>query len=249
MAARRREDGRRANELRPVIIEVNALKFPAGSALIRAGDTHVLCAASVQEETPDFLRGSGTGWVTAEYDMLPSSTPTRKARRVPPAAPDGRSQEIRRLIGRSLRAAVDRARLGERTIVIDCDVLQADGGTRTLSITGAWVALALALRKLQAEGCIAANPLHTQIVAVSAGVCEGRCLLDLTYREDSQAEVDMNVVLTNRGEFVEIQGTAEGTPFREDRLQELLSLARAGARKLMRIQRESLVASRPRTTR
>ena len=249
MASRRREDGRRANELRTVSIEPHVLKFPTSSALVRAGDTHVLCAATLVEGVPEFLKDTGTGWVTAEYAMLPASTPTRKARRTPGGIPDARSQEIRRLIGRSLRAAVDLARLGERTILVDCDVLQADGGTRTLAVTGAWVALALAARKLRAEKILDSDPIHTQVAAVSVGVCDGRCLLDLTYGEDSCAEVDMNVVLTNEGEFVEIQGTAETAPFGEERLRKMLTLARSGVRGLMRTQRTALRAAARRRAR
>ena len=240
MTAKRREDGRRSNELRSVAVELDVLKFATGSALLRAGDTHVLCAATLQAHVPEFLRGSGTGWLTAEYAMLPASTSTRKPRQAPGGRPDGRSEEIRRLIGRSLRAAVDLSRFGERTFVIDCDVLQADGGTRTLCVTGAWVALARAVRRLRGEGILDRNPIHTQVAAVSAGICDERCLLDLTYREDSRAEVDMNVVMTNRDEFVEIQGTAEHSPFGEEQLGKMLALARSGIRRVMRIQRKAL---------
>ena len=244
----RRPDGRRANQLRPISIETGVLKFPMGSALIKAGDTHVLCTASVEEGVPDFLVGKGRGWVTAEYEMMPASTPQRKRRASSQGRPDGRSQEIRRLIGRSLRTAVDMKRLGERTICLDCDVMQADGGTRTLSVTGAWVALALAIKKLREKNIIRLNPLRTQVAAVSVGVVEGRCLLDLCYVEDAAAEVDMNVVRTREGAFIEIQGTAETAPFGDDQLTDLLRLAKTGCGRLLRAQRAALkaVASRRR---
>jgi len=238
-----RPDGRRANELRVVSIETDALKFPLGSVLIEAGDTRVLCAASVEDSVPDFLEGQGRGWVTAEYAMLPASTPTRKRRASSTGRVDGRAQEIRRLIGRSLRAVVDLDRLGERTLWVDCDVLQADGGTRTLAVTGAWVALALALRRLRAGTGLRRNPLRNQVAAVSVGVVNGRCVLDLPYREDVAADVDMNVVMTRSGEFVEVQGTAERTPFGQDKLRQMLRLARSGCRRLMRIQRAALKAA------
>ncbi len=234
----RRSDGRRANELRPISIETRCLKFAPASVLIKGGDTHVLCAATVQEGVPEFLKGKGTGWITAEYGMLPASTPTRKSRET--AKPDARGQEIRRLIGRSLRAAADLARLGERTILVDCDVLQADGGTRTLAITGAWVALTLAFQGLRAQKILRSDPLRTQIAAVSVGVVAGQCLLDLTYEEDSRADVDMNVVLTRGGRLVEIQGTAESEPFDDRTLLRLLSLAKTGCRRLMKAQTAAL---------
>ena len=239
-------DGRRANELRAVTIEPDALKFPAGSCLIKAGDTHVLCAASIQDGVPEFLKGKGVGWLTAEYAMLPASTLTRKPRESATGKTDGRTQEIRRIIGRTLRAAMDLKRLGERTLWIDCDVIQADGGTRTLGVTGAWVALSLAVRRLREQGVLADDPVRRQIAAVSVGVVGGRSLLDLSYREDSSAEVDMNVVMTRDGEFVELQGTAESAPFDERRLVELLALARVGCRRLMRAQAAALRASRSR---
>jgi len=240
MPSKFRNDGREANELRPVRIEPRYLKFPPGSVLIRAGSTCVVCAASIENEVPEFLAGKGTGWITAEYGMLPASTPTRKPRESSLGRSDGRTQEIRRIIGRALRAAVDLRRLGERTLWIDCDVLQADGGTRTLAVTGAWVALALAVRKLRREKVLAQDPIRNQIAAVSVGVVGRRCLLDLDYSEDSKAEVDMNVVMTATGEFIEIQGTAESRPFRERRLRELLALARLGCRRLMKVQRAAL---------
>ena len=233
-----RPDGRCADELRPLSIETDTLKFAFASALVKAGDTHVLCAASVEETVPAFLKGKGVGWLTAEYDMLPASTPTRKPRNA--FKVDGRSQEIRRLIGRSLRAALDTSLLGERTIRIDCDVLQADGGTRTLAITGAWVALALAVERLREKHALPQNPLKRQLAAVSVGIVNERCLLDLPYREDVAAEVDMNVVMTSKGEFVEIQGTAESKPFGSDQLERLTALAAKGCRRLFREQRAAL---------
>ena len=246
MAGRSRSDGRRANELRPVSIEPSVLKFAVGSALAKVGDTHVLCAATLQDGLPPFLEGTGRGWLTAEYGMLPASTPTRKRREGTLNRPDGRTQEIRRLIGRTLRAAVDLNRLGERTLWMDCDVLQADGGTRTLAVTGAWVALALAVRRLRAEKILRRDPIRTQIAAVSVGVVNGRCLLDLSYEEDRAAEVDMNVVLTRSGALVEVQGTAEAAPFGKERLDEMLVLARSGCRRLMRAQRLALQAGQKR---
>jgi ribonuclease PH len=238
-----RADGRKAGELRPVRIEPGYLKFPPGSVLISAGDTRVLCAASIQAEVPEFLVGKGSGWITAEYGMLPASTPTRKQREGGTKM-DGRTMEIRRIIGRALRAAVDLKALGERTVWIDCDVIQADGGTRTLAVTGAWGALALAVDCLLRDKVLAASPIRNQLAAVSVGVVDGKCLLDLAYSEDSKAEVDMNVVMTRKGEFVEIQGTAESKPFGEARLRELLALARQGCRRLMKAQDAALQAAR-----
>jgi ribonuclease PH len=216
-------------------IETGYLKYAAGSALVRAGDTALICSASVEETVPSFLAGRGKGWVTAEYAMLPASSPDRKERK-----PDGRSQEIRRLIGRALRAAVDLKALGARTIWLDCDVLQADGGTRTLAVTGAWTALALAVRRLRERKLIGVNPVLRQVAAVSAGIVEGRCLLDLCYVEDSRAEVDMNVVMTDKNEFIEVQGTAEGAPFGDAQLRDLLAVARKGCRRIMRLQKAAL---------
>ena len=236
----RRPDGRRANQLRPVSIETGVLKFPMGSVLIKAGDTHVLCAASVEDGVPEFLAGKGQGWVTAEYEMMPASTPRRKRRASSVGRLDGRSQEIRRLIGRSLRTAVDMKRLGERTIWLDCDVIQADGGTRTLAVTGAWVALALAIQKLCDQKTVRLNPLRAQVAAVSVGIVEGRCLLDLCYAEDVAAEVDMNVVRTREGTYIEIQGTAENAPFDDDQLNDLLRLAKRGCGQLLRAQSAAL---------
>ncbi len=237
MAAGKRVDGRRLEELRPITLVPHCLKFPAGSVRVEAGGTVVLCAASVQEIVPPFLVGSGKGWVTAEYAMLPGSTPTRKDRRT-----DGRAEEIRRLIGRCLRQAVDTSKLGERTIMLDCDVLQADGGTRTASVTGAWVALALAIQKLRREGLLKANPLRAQVAAVSVGVVDGRAMLDLCYHEDAAAEVDMNVAMTSGGGLVEAQATAEREPFDRRRLDAMLDLAAKGCRRLFRLQRQALAA-------
>lgn len=239
MPSFRRADGRRWNELRPVVIQPNFLKFAAGSVLINSGDTRLICSASIENRVPDFLEGKGSGWITAEYGMLPASTPTRKFRESSGKV-DGRTMEIRRIIGRALRAAVDLKKLGERTIWIDCDVIQADGGTRTLAVTGAWVALALAVERLRRNKMLMENPICNQIAATSVGVVAGRCLLDLAYVEDSRAEVDMNVVVTAGGEFVEVQGTAEHAPFSEKRLNELLTLAKTGCRRLMRLQNAAL---------
>jgi ribonuclease PH len=233
-----RRDGRKADALRPMCIEPGYLKFATGSVLVRSGDTVLVCSAMVEEKVPDFLNGRDSGWVTAEYAMLPASTPDRKERK-----PDGRSQEIRRLIGRALRGAVDLKKLGERTIWLDCDVLQADGGTRTLAVNGAWIALALAVRRLREKGLIKSDPVLRQVSAVSAGIVEGRCLLDLCYSEDSRAEVDMNVVMTDKGDLIEVQGTAEGEPFNEAQLHDLLTLARKGCREILRIQKAALRAA------
>jgi len=235
-----RPDQRRANELRPITLLPDYLKFAHGSVLATAGDTQVLCAANLLPNVPDFLRGSGKGWITAEYGMLPSSTPTRKRREASLLRPDGRTQEIRRLIGRALRAAVDLRRLGEHTVWIDCDVLQADGGTRTLAITGAWTALAIAAKRLCADGTLDANPVRRQIAAVSVGIVNGHCVLDLPYIEDSQAEVDMNIVMTRGGRFIEIQGTAESEPFTQEQNDKLLALGRSGGKRLMQAQRKTL---------
>jgi len=244
VAKTKRPDGRRADQLRPLSIETDVLKFPPGSVLIAAGDTRILCAVSLVEGVPDFLVDTGSGWLTAEYAMLPASTPTRKPRESARAKPDGRAQEIRRVIGRALRAAVHLDRLAENTLYVDCDVIQADGGTRTLAVTGAWVALALAVRRLREQGLLAKNPIRTQLAAVSVGIVAGECLLDLDYQEDAAAEVDMNVVMTGSGRFVEIQGTAETEPFDKTQLDRILDLARKGCRRLMRAQRAALRTGR-----
>jgi ribonuclease PH len=215
-------------------------KHAEGSVLVQFGDTHVLCTASVEESVPSFLRGKGQGWVTAEYGMLPRATHTRSPREAAKGKQSGRTQEIQRLIGRSLRAVTDMKALGERTVTIDCDVLQADGGTRTASITGGFVALADACEQLIARRAIAASPLHGQIAAISVGIFNGLPVLDLDYAEDSNAETDMNVVMNNGGGFVEVQGTAEGHAFRRHELDALLNLAASGIGRLFALQAQAL---------
>jgi ribonuclease PH len=236
----RRADGRRPRELRPVTITPGFLRHAEGSALIAFGQTRVLCAASIEESVPPFLRGKGTGWVTAEYGMLPRSTHTRSDREASRGKIGGRTHEIQRLIGRSLRAVTELSLLGERSILIDCDVLEADGGTRTAAITGAYVALALAVRKLVDAGVVARSPLHDSVAAVSVGIVGGRLSLDLAYEEDSRAEVDMNVVMTGKGRFVEVQGTAEGHPFTAAQLNGMTALAAEGIATLRQMQRAVL---------
>ena len=238
MVARAR--GREMNELRPVKIEAGTLRHAEGSALISAGDTQVLCAASVEVGVPRFLRGTGSGWVTAEYGMLPRATHTRSNREARQGRQSGRSQEIQRLIGRSLRAAMNLDALGEQTITVDCDVIQADGGTRTAAITGGWVALAMAIDWLQRGGALAADPLRTQVAAISVGISDNEALLDLDYTEDSQAEADFNIVQLGTGQLVEVQGTAERAPYSRRDLDRVLSLAEAGIRDLLEIQREAI---------
>jgi ribonuclease PH len=233
-----RPDGRRPDELRPLIIEPDYLKDPEGSALIRAGSTWVLCTASVEERVPPFLKESGTGWVTAEYAMLPRATNTRSGR-----GPSGRGKEIERLIGRALRASIDLARLGPRTITIDCDVLQADGGTRTAAITGGFVALAIACRKVVAKWSIK-DPIREEVAAVSVGIVDGEARLDLPYAEDAKADVDMNVVITAAGRFVEVQGTGEHSTFDRAQLDAMCDLAAAGCRTLVGAQRAALAAAK-----
>jgi ribonuclease PH len=235
-----RVDGREPGALRPVTIVPGYQRHAEGSALISVGGTTVLCAASVEERVPPFLRNSGKGWITAEYAMLPRSTTTRTQRESSAGKVGGRTHEIQRLIGRSLRAVTDLGAIGERTVWVDCDVLEADGGTRTASITGAFVALALALEKLRAAGHLAVVPLRDHVAAVSVGVVDAVPLLDLCYVEDSRAEVDMNLVLTGGGKLVEIQGTAEGEPFSWHRLDELSQLAREGVHELVELQRKAL---------
>ena len=234
---------KKANALRPVRIERHFTKHAEGSVLIRQGDTWVLCTASVEEKVPPFLKGKGKGWVTAEYSMLPRSTVDRKEREIKRGKPDARSTEISRLIGRALRAAVDLEKLGERSITIDCDVLQADGGTRCASITGGMVALADALAGLKAQGKLKNCPLKHFIAAVSVGVCDGQPTLDLDYAHDSAAEVDLNVVMTDDGRYVEIQGTAEHEPFTEASLDTLKLLARKGIKELIKHQKAALQES------
>ncbi len=221
--------GRGADELRPLRITPGVAKFAAGSARIELGDTHVLCTASVSEGVPAWLRGSGRGWLTAEYSMLPGATPTRTPREAVRGRQSGRTMEIQRLIGRSLRSVVDMGVLGERTVAVDCDVLQADGGTRTASVSGAYVAVHQALLGVQQLHGLAQLPLFDSIAAVSVGLADGRLLLDLDYEEDAAADVDMNVVVTGDGRLVEVQATAEGEPFARATLEEMLGLAAAGA--------------------
>jgi ribonuclease PH len=225
-----------------VRIQTGYLITAEGSALIEVGNTRVLCAATIEESVPTWLRGAGKGWITAEYAMLPRATAERTAREITKGRPSGRAQEIQRLVGRSLRAVVDLAALGERTVILDCDVIQADGGTRTAAITGAYVAMAEALDQLQKFGVLKAWPIRDRVAAVSVGLVGGEALLDLTYDEDSRAEVDMNVVMTGGGRFVEIQATAEQTPFDDAHLSRLLELARAGILQLIEIQKKALPA-------
>jgi ribonuclease PH len=235
-----RIDNRRPDQMRPITITTNYLMTAEGSALIEAGNTRVLCAATVEETVPQFLRGSGKGWVTAEYSMLPRATATRTPREVTKGRQSGRTLEIQRLIGRSLRSVVDTAALGDRTVVVDCDVLQADGGTRTASITGAYVALILALRKLVKFGALKSIPVTHAVAATSVGISHGVPLLDLCYEEDSSADVDMNMVMTGSGRFVELQATAEKIPFDDDQLAHMIALARQGIMELFEIQKAAL---------
>lgn len=237
-----RADGRRPDELRPIEILPGFVATAHGSALISQGATRVICTASVEEAVPAWMRGRGRGWVTAEYSMLPASTGQRKARDISRGRLDGRTTEIQRLIGRSLRAVVDMEGLGERTVWLDCDVLQADGGTRCASICGAWVALRLALDGLVAAGTIPAVPLRDSIAAVSVGMVDGRALLDLPYAEDSRAESDMNVVMTGAGDLVEVQATAEGQTFSRPELDALLDLAEIGVARMGEAQRVAVGA-------
>jgi len=235
-----RVDGRKADELRPVKITSNYLPHAEGSALIEMGNTKVLCAASVEDRVPPFLRNQGKGWVTAEYGMLPRSTSSRTQRESSRGGPSGRTHEIQRLIGRSLRAVIDMGMIGERTIMIDCDVIQADGGTRTASITGAYVALVLACRRMLANKQIKRSPITNEIAAISVGIVGGHPVLDLNYIEDSSAEVDMNIVCTGNGKFVEVQGTAEHAPFSPEDMNEMVALARKGIERLLMFQRYAL---------
>lgn len=235
-----RPSGRATDQLRSVSFMRQFTKHAAGSTLVSMGDTRVLCTASIDNRTPPWLKGTGSGWVTAEYGMLPGATHTRVRREASNGKQSGRTQEIQRLIGRSLRAAIDLEALGERTITIDCDVLQADGGTRCASITGAYVSLCDAIDKLLKERKIKKNPIHGHIAAVSVGIFKGQPVLDLDYAEDSTAETDMNVVMNEAGGFIEIQGTAEGHAFRENELQEMLGLAKHGITELVTAQREAL---------
>ena len=231
-----RPDGRVSDQLRPTVVTRDYLLHPEGSVLVEFGATKVICTASVEDRVPSFLKGQSVGWVTAEYAMLPRSTNTRTPREN--RGPSGRSQEIQRLVGRALRAVVDRSKLGERTIWVDCDVIQADGGTRTAAITGGFIAVADALGRIPKVDRAAV--LRDCVAAISVGIVQGQPVLDLNYAEDSTAEVDMNVVMTGAGQFVEVQGTAEQTPFARARLDELLALAEAGVRRLVALQRQAL---------
>ncbi len=235
-----RHDGRTPNQLRPIRISRHYTKHAEGSVLIEFGDTKVLCTASVEERVPPHKKGSGEGWVTAEYGMLPRSTNTRSDREAARGKQTGRTQEIQRLIGRSLRAAVDLDKLGERTIHVDCDVLQADGGTRTASITGAYVALMDAVNVLLSKGLISESPVREPVAAISVGIHEGTALLDLNYVEDSSCETDMNVVMTGSGAFIEVQGTAEGVPFTREEMNRLMDLAGQGIGELVAAQKKAL---------
>ena len=235
-----RPSGRAPDQMRPVSFTRRFAKHAEGAVLAEFGDTQVLCTASVEDSVPAFLRGKGQGWVTAEYGMLPRATHTRSAREAARGKQGGRTLEIQRLIGRSLRAVIDLKALGERTVTVDCDVLQADGGTRTASIAGGYVALAQACRLLLKRRQITANPLHGQVAAISVGIVAGDAVLDLDYREDSQAEVDMNVVMNDGGAFIELQGTAEGHAFRRHELDAMLALAAGGLAQLFPLQSEAL---------
>jgi ribonuclease PH len=235
-----RPDGRAADELRAVTWELGFQEWAAGSVLLSMGRTRVLCSASVSEEGPRWLRGTNRGWVTAEYSMLPASTNERSPREVNKGRPGGRTQEIQRLIGRSLRAVTDLRQLGERTITVDCDVLQADAGTRTASITGGYIALALAIRGLRERAVVRGDVLRDSVAAVSVGIVDGRPALDLCYEEDAGADVDCNVVMTGTGRLVEVQGTAEGEPFGREDLDAMLDLASSGIQRLTQIQLDAL---------
>ncbi len=237
-----RPNERQNDEMRPVKITTGFTKNPDGSVLVETGETRVFCTAMVEEKVPPFLKGSGKGWVTAEYSLLPASTHTRTSREVNKGRLSGRTSEIQRLIGRSLRAVMDFKALGERTIWIDCDVLQADGGTRTAAITGSFVALYLALHKMKEKGLLTDIPIHDHVAAISVGIVDDIPVLDLEYVEDSRAEVDMNVVMTGEGNFVEIQGTAEGRPFSDDEHAILLELARKGISELVQMQVDAIRA-------
>ena len=235
-----RGDNRQLGQMRPVEIVTGYLMTAEGSALIKVGNTQVLCAASVEDGVPPFLRNSGKGWVTAEYSMLPRATAKRTPREVARGRVSGRTHEIQRLIGRSMRAVVDTAALGERTVVLDCDVLQADGGTRTAAVTGAFVALTLALRQLVQFRAVKTLPLRDYVAATSVGIVGGTPMLDLCYEEDSQADVDMNVVMTGSGKFVEVQATAEHTPFEDSQMASLIALARRGIAELIEVQKRAV---------
>jgi len=236
----KRVDGRAYDELREIKITPGFQRFAEGSVLIEVGKTRVLCSASVEERVPAFLKGSGTGWITAEYAMLPRATTTRSPRDSALGRVGGRNQEIQRFIGRSLRGVVDMAALGERTLILDCDVLQADGGTRTAAVTGAYVALRQAFRTLSNMGIVSSLPVRSAVAATSVGIVHNEMLLDLCYDEDANAAVDFNVVMTGRGEFVEIQGTAEGKPFSRETINDLIALAEKGIKQLFELQEAAL---------
>jgi len=240
----KRIDGRKSNQLRPIKITKNYVKSAAGSVLIEMGETRVICAASIEESVPKWLHGKGQGWVTAEYSMLPYATLERKQREASIGKIGGRTQEIQRLVGRSLRGVVDLKGLGERSIWIDCDVLEADGGTRTAAINGGFIALMLALQKLKADQKIEKIPVREYVGAISVGIINGNPILDLCYEEDSKAEVDMNLVMTDRDRFIEIQGTAEHNPFSHEDLNKLMKLSRAGIQKIFQIQKQLLDSKR-----
>jgi len=235
-----RNDGRTPAQMRPVRITTGFISQAEGSVLIEAGHTRVICTASVEDTVPPFLKGKGKGWITSEYAMIPRATNTRTPRESSTGKRSGRTQEIQRLIGRSLRTAIDLTQLGERTLWLDCDVIEADGGTRTASITGAFVAMCLAIEKLRKAGAVSQNPIRNFVAAVSVGVIGGVPMLDLNYPEDSSADVDFNLVMTDRNEFIEIQGTAERNPFSPDILNALLTLGRQGVQDLIALQRQAL---------
>lgn len=232
-----RIDGRKNDELRPIKVTPDYIIHPNGSVLIESGNTKVICTATVEEKVPPFMKGQGKGWITAEYSMLPGSTETRKIRASSKGKIDGRSQEIQRLIGRSLRSVVDFKKLGERTIWIDCDVIQADGGTRTASITGAFIAMSIAVKRLMEEKILSENPIKYHLAATSVGIFEDEVVLDLCYHEDSSAKVDMNIIMTEKGEFVEIQGTGEDCPFSREELMKMLEYGEKGVLELIYIQK------------
>lgn len=235
-----RPSGRKLNDMRPVSIEIGVMKHAEGSCLIKMGETHVLCSATIEDKAPPFLKNTGLGWVTAEYGMLPRATNSRTRREAAAGKQSGRTQEIQRLIGRALRAGVDRSALGERQIVVDCDVLQADGGTRCASITGGWVALRLAMNKLLKTGAIVSDPIIDHVAAVSCGIYAGQSVLDLDYAEDSTAGTDGNFILTGRGRLIEVQMSAEGATFSRQEMGELLDLAEAGVAGLVAAQKAAL---------
>ncbi|MCD4751366.1 MAG: ribonuclease PH [Thermoanaerobaculales bacterium] len=235
-----RPDGRQLTQIRPITLDTAFIRYPEGSVLYRAGDTVVLCNVSLAERIPAFLRGTGEGWVTAEYAMLPRATDTRSDREVTKGRPSGRSQEIQRLIGRSLRAAVRRDLLGERTLTADCDVLQADGSTRCASISGAWIALTLALGRMYEQGLMIEWPLAHQVAGVSVGLLKGKARVDLDYSEDFDCDVDLNLVFTGDGRLIEVQGTAEGEPFSREEFSKLLDVGWEGAQQIMEAQREAV---------